>query len=206
MDRLVFNRGVGAQGADAVRQILAVPAAKRAPLTRGAQTLLGFFHLCEYNYESAERVLAEALGGADSPDESGIPAFWTRLLAGQVALLRGDAKQARALFAAILAKEDLPPAVRALATEHLAEALRLDGDAKGAKALIEQVGAHYKLLGDAGGQARMLVREAVWLVYEGQLKQASAVLSEASALAETAGDPFALNTVVRAMHLLAPLQ
>lgn len=126
LDRVFFVRGIGAQGADAVTQILDMPEAKRAPVTRGAQTLLGFFYLSEYNYLRAENALAEALSRAGAPDESGIPLYWTRLLAGQVALLRSEPKRARSLLEAEAEAPDVPEPLRALAMEHMSEAMRLE--------------------------------------------------------------------------------
>jgi len=201
-DRLFFVRGTGALAADAVTQILAVPEAKRAPLTRGAQTLLGFFYLCEYNYPRAERALNEALNRAGAPDDSGIPLVWTRLLAAQVALLRDQPKRARLLLAADAETPGLPGAVQALLMEHMAEALRLDRETKLAREWLARAGALYKSLGDTAGQARVILREASVLGDEAKLARAGAALSEASALAETARDPFTLNMVVRAAHLL----
>ncbi len=205
-DRLFFERGIGAQGADAVTQILAVPEAKRAPVTRGAQTLLGFFYLCEYNYPRAERALTEALSRADAPDESGIPLYWTRLLAAQVALMRGEPKRARSLLAADAGAPELPASAQALLLEHMSEALRVDRQAKAAREWLARASAQYNALGDTSGQARIVLREATLLRDEGKPGQASVALSQASELAEAGGDPFTRNMVVRAAQLLPVAQ
>lgn len=205
LDRVFFERGFGALAADDLMQILAVPAAKRAPLTRGALTLLGFFHLSEYNYPQAERVLADALAQQQARDESGIALHWTRLLAAQVALQRSEEEAARALLAAVLADPALPRPIEALAVEHLAEARRLAGASKEVGPLLDRADRLYAALGDAGGQARIHLRRAVFLAGEGEPAKGSEELSQASMQAEQADDPFALNMVVRVMHLLPAL-
>lgn len=206
MDRLYFVHGTGAQASDAVTQILAVPEAKRAPVTRGAQTLLGFVYLCEYNYARAGRVLAEALERAGAPDDSGIPLYWTRLLAAQVALMRDQPKRARVLLAAAADAPELPRPIQALLMEHMAEALRLDREAKAAREWLARSGALYKTLGDTDGLARVTLREAALLADEGNAGRAGVALSQASVLAEIARDPFTLNMVVRAAQLVPVLE
>ncbi len=205
LDRIFFERGIGALAADDLMQILAVPAAQRAPLTRGALTLLGFFHLSEYNYPQAERVLADALAQQGARDESGIALHWTRLLAAQVALQRSEAEQARTLLAAVLAEPALARPIEALADEHLAEARRLAGASQEVGPLLDHADRLYAALGDAAGQARIRLRRAVFLADEGEPAKGSEQLSQASMQAEQAGDPFALNMVVRVMQMLPAL-
>jgi hypothetical protein len=206
MDRIFFQRGVGAQAADAITQILAIPEAKRAPVTRGALTLLGFFHLAEYNYTKADRALSDALGKPATGDTSQIPLYWTRLLAAQAALLRGVPAEARKQLEAVAAEKDLPKRIEALAVEHAAEAVRLEGGGNEVSALLEQAEQLYTELGDLPGQSRIHLRRAVWLTDLGDAAGASEELSAASAQAESADDVFALNMVVRATHRLPMLQ
>jgi len=205
MDRVFFERGIGAQAADDLMQVLSVPEAKRAPLTRGALTLLGFFYLSEYNYPKAEQILAEALAKEKAPDESGIPLHWTRMLAAQVALQRSEAEQAGTLLAAVLADPALPKPLEALAVEHLAEARRIAGASREVGPLLDRADRLYADAGDAGGRARIHLRRAVFLADGGKADQASEELSLASMQAETANDVFVLNMVVRATHLLPAL-
>jgi hypothetical protein len=206
MDRAFFERGNGAQSADDLNQILSIPVAKRAPVTRGALTLLGFFYLCEYNYGKAERLLAQALALEKARDETGIPTAWTRLLAAQVALQQGDSDRSDDLLTRTLDEAGLPAPLRALAVEHLAEAKRLDGSDEEVGPLLDKAGALYASLGDGGGQARIHLRRAVWLVDQGEARTGTEELSQASADAEAAGDVFALDMVVRVTHLLPALR
>ena len=206
MDRTFFERGIGAQSADDLNQILSIPAAKRAPVTRGTLTLLGFFQLCGYNYDKAERLLAQALALEKSPDQTGIPAEWTRLLAAQVALQQGDADGAGELLSPLLAERKLSAPLEALAVEHLAEAKRLDGADSEVGPLLDKAGALYASLNDGGGQARVHLRRAVWLAEQGDIRLATEELSQASAEAEAAGDVFALDMVVRVTYLLPTLR
>lgn len=204
MDRAFFEHGMGAQAADDVTQILAVPESKRAPLTRGALTLLGFFYLSEYNYARAEQVLIDAL--ASPRDDSGISLSWTRLLAAQVALQRDEAGAAEALLEVVLAEPNLPKRLEGLALEHLSEAKRLNGDSLQVKALLDHADRIYADLADGGGIARIRLRRAVWLADQGATDQGREELSAASAQAEKARDVFALNMVARVSQLLPALR
>jgi tetratricopeptide (TPR) repeat protein len=206
MDRIYFERGIGAQSADYLNQILAIPEAKRAHITRGTLTLLGFFHLCEYNYEKADRALADALTRTNAPDESGISMTWTRLLAAQVALQLGSPEKAIKLLNDVMADSKLPEKMQALAMEHLAEAKRQNGEAKDVGPLLDKAAALYAALGDGGGQARISLRRSVWLSDQGGTRDGAEELSQASMLAETSGDVFAQNSVVRVTHLLPALR
>ena len=206
MDRTYFERGIGSQAADDLNQILSIPAAKRAPITRGALTLLGFFHLCEYNYDKAERSLAQALALDKAPDESGIPAAWSSLLAAQVALQRGRADRAGGLLSQLLSEPGLSAPLEALAVEHLAETKRLNRAAREVAPLLDKAGALYASLGDGGGQARIHLRRAVWLVDQGYTQPGAGELSQASMDAETAGDLFVLDMVARVTNLLPALR
>ena len=205
MDRAYFERGVAAEAADYLNQVLAVPKAKRAPIARGALTLLGFFYLCEYNYDKAERSLAEALGMIDDPDDSAIPAHWTRLLAAQVALQQGEAERAIGLLTQVQTEPGLPAPLEALTVEHLAEAERLDRAWQKVAPLLDKAGALYAAQGDEAGQARVDLRRSVWLMDRGNLRSSAEELSAASMEAETARDIFAVNMVVRVQQLLPTL-
>ncbi|MFI5399694.1 MAG: hypothetical protein ACHQZQ_01410, partial [SAR324 cluster bacterium] len=205
MDRAVFERGIGAESADYLNQMLAIPKARRASITRGALTLLGFYYLCEYNYDKAERSLADALGMIDEPDDSSIPAHWTRLLAAQVALQQGEAERAARLLSQVLTESGLPDPLEALAVEHLAEAERLDRAKQKVAPLLDKAGALYASLGDGAGQSRIHLRRSVWLMDRGNVQSSTEELSEASVDAETAADVFAINMVVRVQQLLPNL-
>jgi hypothetical protein len=206
MDTTYFERGIGAQSADYLNQILSIPEAKRAPITRGTLTLLGFFYLCEYNDRKAEPPLQQALAQANAPDDSGIPLDWTRLIAAQVALQKGNGEEAEPLLLAIVSRTDAPPPLMALAIEHLAEAKRLEGESADVPLLLDKAAALYAAAGDGGGEARVHLRRAVWLSDQGESRSATEELSQASSKAEAAGDVFALNTVVRVTHLLPALR
>jgi len=196
-ERIFFNRAQAARGVTYLRRILDKPELERARYTGGALTLLGFFHLSDHNYARANEVLTRAMASVGDGDASGIPSYMVRLLAAQAVMLDGDPEAGASMLETILVDDRLPTHAYALATEHLAESMRLQGRPDRAGELLDKALELYRKLEDRAGIARVHLRRGVLAMERDDIREARRELSVASSLATGLRDGFTTNMVER---------
>jgi len=196
-EALYFNRGQGLQAVQNLQYLLALPDLQRAGWSGTALTLIGFFHLSDRNYAEAEKVLQRALAEPGEGSKAPITRYQVLLLAAQSALMNGQRNQAIDYLERILTDERLPNEAYALAMEHYAEALRLEGAYSKVPELLGKALELYKLGKDRAGIARVHIRLAALALSEGKRDQAAEELSIASSLAQGLGDGFTQDMVSR---------
>jgi tetratricopeptide (TPR) repeat protein len=194
-ESVFFNRGTGARAVEHLQVLLALPELQRVGWSGGALALIGLFHLSDRNFAEAADFLERALREMGERDETGLSRYLVLLMGAQGEMLNGRSKRAIELLEQILVNERLPAQAYALAMEHYAEALRLQGDGDRAPELLNKALQLYERGKDRSGQARIHLRLAALALDNGQRKKASEEMSIAASLAYGMEDGFALNMV-----------
>lgn len=194
-DRILFNRGEGAESAASLKRILDQPEAKRKGWTRGALALTGFFHFSDQNPGLAMEFFQRALATGEKTDHTGISRHMIVLLVAQAALVSRQAPQAEMLLEKLLTEDDLPDGTYAQAMEHFAGALHLQGRTERVDELLAKALKTYKKIKDRAGIARVHLRLAALALEQGRTRDASHALSLAASLANGLDDGFTLNMV-----------
>lgn len=196
-ERVFFDRTQGAQAVVYLNQILEQPEAQQDGLGAAAQALVGFFHLADGDYGSAEDFLQQALAAPDSGDGARLPRYEVLLLAAQASMLAGDEQDAITLLEQILVDDRMPNRAYALALEHYAEALRLSGEPRQVPDLLSKALELYRVDHNTAGVARVHLHQAALALDQGRRSEASEALSKAASLATGQRDGFTLNMVER---------
>ena len=194
-DRILFNRGEGAESAASLKRILDQPEAKRKGWTRGALALTGFFHFSDQNPGLALEFFQRALATVEQTDHTGISKHMIVLLTAQAALVARQPSQAEMLLEKLLTEDELPDGTYARAMEHFAGALHLQGRTETVNDLLGKALKTYKKLKDRAGIARVHLRLAALALEQGRTRDASRALSLAASLANGLDDGFTLNMV-----------
>lgn len=194
-DRIVFNRGEGAESAASLKRILDQPEAKRKGWTRGALALTGFFHFSDQNPGLALDFFRRALAIDEETDHTGISKHMIVLLTAQAALVSGQPPQAEMLLENLLTEDELPDGAYARAMELFAGTLFMQGRTDRVNDLLAKTLKAYKKIKDRAGIARVHLRLAALALEQGRTRDASRALSLAASLANGLDDGFTLNMV-----------
>lgn len=194
-ERVAFMRARGAEAAVYLNRILSQNETGRRGWTRGALTLLGFFHMSDGDYGQAAALFGRALATAEKRDKTRTPRHRVALLAAQNAMLAGQPLDAERLLEPLLADEKLPPRAMALATEHFAAALSLRGKTARAAVQFKKALKRYERQKNRLGIARMHLRFAALDMEAGRALDASRNISKAASFAHGLDDGFTLNMV-----------
>jgi tetratricopeptide (TPR) repeat protein len=201
-DRVYFDRGQGARATTIARNLIAAQNAGGQPYRADAMVLLGFFHLSDYDFSRAAKAFGDALRTTAQGAPTALPRPLVQLLAAHSTALAGDTAIARRLLETQLADEALAPPWHALALEHLADILRMQGSHGAAQAFLDKAFTAYRNQKDEMGMARVHMHRAAIYLDQGQLTAASQEISRASSQASDGKDLFTNNMVERITHLL----
>jgi tetratricopeptide (TPR) repeat protein len=194
-DRIVFNRGEGAESAASLKRILDQPEAKRKGWTRGALALTGFFHFSDQNPGLALDFFRRALAIDEDTDQTGISRHMIVLLTAQAALVSRKAPEAEMLLEKLLTEDELPDGIYARAMELFAGTLFMQGRTDRVNDLLGKTLKTYRKIKDRAGIARVHLRLAALALEQGRTRDASRALSLAASLANGLDDGFTLNMV-----------
>lgn len=194
-DRILFNRGEGAEAAGYLKRILEQPEASRKGWTRGAMVLTGFFHISDQNPKTALEFFQGAGNTPEEDDKTGISRHMVDLLTAQAAIIANQPQQAETLLEKLLTESNLSDQVYAQAVEHFAAALHMKGRIERVNDLLSKALQSYKKRKDRAGIARVHLRLAALALEQGREKDASREMSLAASLASGLEDGFTLNMV-----------
>lgn len=191
-DQVFFNRSKGALAVDYLTRILESP--RKKDFEDGAHTLIGFFHLSDHNFVEATRFFQKAMDTKQG-ESSGIQRYLITILTANAKMLSGDPKHAGVLLESILVDEHMPRSAYPIATEHYADALRLEGKTDRVMEVLNKALGLYRKQGNTKGLARVHLRISALAQEQGSMGDASRSLSLASSLAQGQRDGFTLNMV-----------
>ncbi|MBI3992794.1 MAG: hypothetical protein HY342_05945 [Candidatus Lambdaproteobacteria bacterium] len=194
-DRIFFNRGVGTAALRHLEDILHQPPAQQGDYHGAALALMGFFHIADQNFAKADDVLEQARTAIESGKDSVMSPYQVLLMQAHAAMMSGDASRAGHLLEKIVLNDRIPGREYALAMEHYAEALRLDGNIARVKDILFKALELYNMQEDRAGIARVYLRMAALAMEEGRYTDAHRDLSLASSNAHGMRDWFTLNMV-----------
>ena len=194
-DRVLFDRGQAAQAVSYLNRILEQPEQERVGWSRGANALIGFFHLSDGNYGGARSFFEKALAAAGDGEEAGIPRYQISLLLAQASLMEGRYSDAERTLEVILTDDRMPRPAYPLAMEHFAETARLSGDLDRVTELLGKAQALYEGQKNEAGLARVLLRQGAFALDSKAYDKASDFLSRAAAMAQGVDDGFTVGMV-----------
>ena len=196
-DSVLFNRGLAARGLPYLKQVVESPKSSDAAFAAAGKALLGFFHFSDRNYGEALKLFEQALPGLGPRDEHLFSRHMAILLAAKSAVMRRDSAKAQALLEMILVDERMPNLAYALVLEQFAEILRLEGRTEKVAELLAKSREFHDQSKNSAGIARIQLNLGMLALEAGHGKAASRLLSEASSLAQGAGDWFTMNMIQR---------
>ena len=194
-DRIFFNRGVGIAALRHLEEILKQPVAQQGDYHGAALALMGFFHIADQNFPKADEVLEQARKTIESGKNSIMSPYQVQIMQAHAAMMRGDTDRAAQLLEKIVLNDRIPGRDYALAMEHYAEALRLNGNTARVKDILFKALELYNMQEDRAGIARVYLRMAALAMEEGRYTDAHRDLSLASSNAYGMRDWFTLNMV-----------